>query len=347
MKVQRLLICAVASALFIGSVSELQAARIEADPAKKYELTKNRGPWMISVATFHTTDPKGVTKSGKSPEEAAHELILELRKKGMPAYVYVHEPGKERVSVTDRAGREEVRKNLSRYRTVLVLAGNYGDINDKLAQDSLKWIKKLNPKSLQQGVKFSPTKARPTPLSGAFLTVNPLLSADEVTRNQRDPLLTKLNHGENYSLAENRGEYTLVVARFYGKQKVVGRDDNSGITDFLKDNDLDDAGRASRELVTALRGKFDKQNIFNNLDAYIWHDRHESIVTVGSFRSANDPAIAKYQKMFGPRLETFPDGRTNYQPAHYGLSGFGKKKNEDRLWLFEPNLELIRVPRLK
>ncbi|WP_417849024.1 hypothetical protein [Thalassoglobus sp.] len=346
MNVQRLLICTVAFALFIGSVTESQAARIEADPSKKYELTKNRGPWMVSVATFHTTDPKGVTKSGKSPEEAAHELILELRKKGMPAYVYIHDPDQERVTVTDRVGREEVRKNLRRVRTVLVLAGNYNDINDNLAQDSLKWIKKLNPKCLQQGVKFAPTKARPTPLSGAFLTINPMLSPDEISRSTSDPLLAKLNSGENYSLSENRGEYTLVVARFYGKQKVVGKD-TSGITDFLKDNDLDNAGLASRELVAVLRGNFDKQNIYNNLDAYVWHDRHESIVTVGAFSSPNDPAIAKFKKMFGPRLETFPDGSTNYQPAYFGLEGFGKKKDEDRLWLFEPSLQLIRVPRLK
>lgn len=332
--------------LFTSDV--LLAARIDADPGKEYKLSKNRGPWMISVATFHTNDPKGQTKSGKTPEQAAHELIIELRKLGMPAYVYIHDPETERVTVTDRIGREEVRKNLRRVRSVLVLAGNYNDIHDKLAQDSLKWIKKLNPKSLQEGVKYVPSKGRPTPLSGAFLTINPLLSPDEVARNTRDPLLIKLNSGENYSLSENRGEYTLVIGRFYGKQvNVKPGDELPGIKNFLKDNDLDNAAIGARELVTVLRGKYDPEGTFNNVDAYIWHTRTESIVTVGSFASQNDPAIARYKKMFGPRLETFEDGRTNYQPGHLKLNGFGKNRDQVRLWAFEPNPQLMRVPLIK
>lgn len=326
-----------------GTTTSVSAARIEADPSKQYELTKNRGPWMISVATFHTTDPNGQTQSGKTPEEAAHELILELRNLGMPAYVYVHEPKTKRITVTDRIGREEVRKNLHRFKTVLVLAGNYNDINDKLAQDSLRWVKRLNPKCLQNGVKFVPTKGRPGPLSGAFLTVNPLLSPDELSQATNDPLLTRLNSGENYSLSENRGEYTLVVARFHGKQSVV----HTKFKGILDDGDLDDAGRSARELVTVLQGKFDSEGTFNNVDAYIWHDRHESIVTVGTFASENDPAIERYRKMFGTRLVSFPDGSTKYQPGHLSISGFGKKRDEVRVWAFEPNPQVMRVPRLR
>lgn len=324
------------------------ASRIEADPNKEYKLTRDRGPWMISVATFHTTDPEGVTREGKSPEEAAHELVIELRQLGMPAYVYVHEPDQARVTVTDRIGRDEVRKNLRRVRTVLVVAGNYQDLEDKLAQDSLKWVKRLNPKCLQEGVAFSPTKSRPTPLAGAFLAINPLLSPDEVMRDSRDPLLIRLNSGENHSLADNRGEYTLVIARFYGKQNVLlGSKAARSDQDVSIGNTLDQAGFAAQELTAVLRGKYDPSNTYNNIDAYVWHDRSESIVTVGSFTSDSDPSIERYKKLFGPRLETFPDGRTNYQPAHFALEGFGKRKNETRLWIFEPTPQLMRVPRLK
>lgn len=329
--------------VLLGMSSIADAARIEADPSKKYELTRNQGPWMISVATFHTSDPNGVTQSGKSPEEAAHDLIIELRKLGMPAYVYVHDPEQQRVTVTDRIGREEVRKNLRRVRTVLVLAGNYQNIDDKIAQDSLKWIKKISPKSLQEGVKFVPTKARPTPLSGAFLTLNPLLSPEEVTQNKTDPLLLRLNSGENHSLYENNGKYTLVIARFYGKQ-VYSNDEGPDLKKFLKNVTLDDAAIAARELATVLRGKYDKENKFNNIDAYVWHDRHESIVTVGSFTSPNDPAVERYKKLFGPRLQDLPDGRSNYQPGFFGIQGFGKKRDETRLWVFEPNPQLMAVP---
>ncbi|MBT5019815.1 hypothetical protein N8590_03230 [bacterium] len=342
---RRLTTSSIICTIILGTISTAFAARIESDPSKQYSLTKNRGPWMISVATFHTTDPNGQTKSGKTQEEAAHELVLELRNMGMPAYVYIHDPGAERVTVTDRIGREEVRKNLRRVRTVLVLAGNYNDINNKLAQDSLKWVKKINPKCLQDGVKFKPTESRPTPLSGAFLTVNPLLSPDELSRKTTDPLLIKLNHGENYSLAENKGEYTLVVARFSGKQSVVHT--KFKFDNLKNDGDLHEAGFAANELATVLRGEYDKDGTFNNIEAFVWHDRHESIVTVGSFASKNDPAIARFQKTFGPRILTYPDGRSNYQPGHFGIDGFGKKRDEVRIWAFEQTPQLMRVPSLK
>ncbi|TWT46990.1 hypothetical protein KOR42_42580 [Thalassoglobus neptunius] len=331
--------------------SSANGATIEADPGKKYELTKNRGPWMISVATFHSASPDGVTRKGKSPEEAAHELIIELRELGMPAYMYVHEPDQQRVSVKDVLGREEYKKNLRRVRSVLVIAGNYDDIDDKLAQDSLKWIKKLNPECLQTGVVFQATEARPTPLSGAFLTINPLLSPEEVQQNRQDPLLVRLNSGQEYSLYENPGEYTLVVKRFLGKSQTVKPGDKlPSITQFLKDNDLDDAGEAAQELVTILRGRYDEglnnsPGIFNEVEAYVWHDRHESFVTVGSFSSPNDGAIKKYMEAFSPRLVTFENGSQNFQPVHLSIAGFGKGRNETRLFVFDPEPQLIRVPK--
>lgn len=333
--------------LFALVASAPAAKRIDADPAKNYELEKNRGPWMISVATFQKTGRGGVSRSGRTQEEAAHELILELRRSGMPAYMYIHNSGKEQVTVKDRVGREEVR-NLRRVQTVLVLAGNYHNIDDKLAQDSLKWIKKLNPKCLQAGISYSTSKKRPSPLGGAFLTVNPLLSEEELSHNKRDPLLVKLNSGENYSLTENKGQYTLVIRHFRGKQVSVKPGKKSiSLANFLKDDNLVDAAYDARDLTTALRGNFDKQGPFNNIDAYIWHDHHESIVTVGSFSSPNDPAIARYQKMFGPRLESFENGTTNYQPGYFAVSKFGKKRDQTRLWPFESHLDLMRVPQLR
>ncbi len=347
MIIRRFFQITAAFTFLFGLVASSPAARIDADPSKSYELEKKRGPWMISVASFQTTGKSGLSKSGKTQEEAAHELILELRRSGMPAYMYVHDSGKNQVTVTDRIGREEVRK-LRRVQTVLVLAGNYDNIDDKLAQDSLKWIKKLNPKCLQKGVSAVSKKGRPSALGGAFMTINPLLSAEEVSRKQRDPLLVKLNSGERNSLTENRGEYTLVIRHFRGKQ-VNMKPGKEGITlaKFLKNDNLDDAAHGARELSTALRGNYDKEGIFNNIDAYVWHDHYESLVTVGSFASPNDPSIARYKKMFGPRLETFPDGSTNYQPGYFAVKGFGKKRDKTRLWPFESDLQLMRVPQLR
>lgn len=326
------------------------AARIEAKAGKKYVLTKQHGPWNIMVATFHTTGADGQSDQGKSPEEAADELVLELRRRGLPAYTYTYEPEAERIVTTDRLGREERRKNLRRYRSVCVIAGNYNDINDEVAQQTLKWVKQLYPDCLKEGVVYQPTPGQPTPLSGAFLTINPLLSPEEVEQRRQDPLLIRLNSGERFSLYENGGQYTLVVARFYGKHvNVKAGGVVPDIKSFLKDNDLDDAATAARELVACLRGKYDQSGKFNNIEAYVWHDRYESVVTVGAFSSPNDPAIKRYLELFGPRSVPVAAGsaQVNVQPAHFGLQGFGDKGDQTRLWVFEPDPQLMRVPKGK
>ncbi|MCA8995857.1 MAG: hypothetical protein KDA80_02700 [Planctomycetaceae bacterium] len=321
------------------------ANNIEADPDKSYELSKNRGPWLIMAATF-TTNAEGNNHQGKTPREAADELVLELRRLGMPAYTYEYTPGVERLTVQDASGREERRRNQTRYTSVCVLAGNYPDINDKTAQQSLKWIKKLRPKSMQDGVVFIPTPGRPTPMSGAFLTINPLLSPEEIEANRSlDPHLIVMNNGERYSLFENAGEYSLVIARFYGKQATVKN--ISALEGFLKDNDLDNAAISARELVTVLRGKYDQNGIYNNVDAYVWHDKTESIVTVGSFSGPNDPAVARYMEQFGPKAQDLPNGSSAVQPQGFGVRNFGRKRDETRLWIFEPAPQLVKVPRVK
>lgn len=337
-------------ALF-GSVAS--ASGIEADPNKEYRLTKSRGPWLIMVATLHSTGADGETDEGKPPRQAAHELVLELRKLGLPAYIYEYDPGQQHIVTKDALGREENRKNLRRIKSVCVLAGNYNDINDKLAQDSLAWVKKLKPKCFQDGVFFQPTPGRPGPLSGAFLTLNPLLSSKDIETVQTvDPLLLKLNSGERYSLFENKGAYTLVIARFYGKHVSVREneyDENKISSIFSKNADtLDQAATSAQELVTVLRGSYDKEATnFNNIDAYIWHDRHESIVTVGSFSSPDDPKVKTYIQRFGPKLKDLGTGATNFQPEHIGVSGFGPKGDEKRLWLLEPNPQLMPVPKAR
>ncbi|WP_437205293.1 hypothetical protein [Planctomicrobium sp. SH664] len=347
LRLPHLLGCIPATLLLCASF--VSAAGIESDPNKTYALTKKCGPWMIKVATLHTTGTDGNTAVGKSPEQAAQELVLELRKLGMPAYVYVYDPKQERVVTVDRANREQGRKNLRRVKETCVLAGNYPDLNDKTAQASLAWIKKLNPKCLQEGVTYQATKVHPYPLSAAFLAPNPLLTEEELQQfkqDQHDPLLVKLNSGELHSLYENRGAYTLVVARFYGKKKIASGRDNSPLDMFLSDNDLDEAALSARELVSVLRGNYDRETNFNNLDAYVWHDQHESIVTVGSFAGPDDPAYVRVRQAFAPKMKNI-NGNVMLQPEHLGISGFGPKANESRMWLFEPDPQLMRVPRIR
>jgi hypothetical protein len=313
------------------------AARIEAVAGKSYRLAAQHGPWMIMVATFHSTGADGQTDEGKSPQEAADELVLELRKQGLPAYVHEVENAADLIRVRDRLGQEVNRRNLRRVKSTCVLAGNYQGFDDPVAQQTLEWIKKFSPRSLTEGVAYRATPGRPLPLSGSFLCINPLRSPEDVAARRSDPLIKQLNSGVQYSLSQNRGKYTLVVAHFAGKQFTELRETRSA-DKFLTDNDLDDAAVNANELAIALRQDLDPLKQFRNLDAYVWHDHDHSIVTVGAFQSEHDPAIAHYRKQFAP----IPNPATGRMEARY-LSIPG---DQPKVWAFTPTLQVMRVPQL-
>lgn len=329
----------LALATFAGR--DCQAARIEADPAKEYRLTRQHGPWMIMVASFHTTGEDGETDVGKSPEQVANELVLELRKQRIPAYTYAVENGPELLNTIDRTGQPVRRRNLRRVKSLCVIAGNYPASDDDVAQKTLEWIKKYNPKSLQEGVGYRPTPGRPLPLSGAFLTINPLLNPEEVAHTTADPLLRRLNSGQRYSLSDNPGQYTLVVANFGGKS-VTQLKHQPDSFNFLKDNDLDDAAQLANELVAVLRQDLDPSGRFRNMEAYVWHDRYESMVTVGSFSSPDDPAIQHFRKQFAAAV----DPVSNQLQFQFLTLDTGASQGT-RMWTFVPTPQLMRVPKLR
>lgn len=338
----RVLCLGVLSATLIWSVRDVAGARIEAVRGKSYSLTRQHGPWMIMVASFHTTAADGQTDEGKSPQEAANDLVYELRTKGIPAYTYEIEPESELLPTVDRLGQPVLRRNLRRVKSLCVLAGNYPSFEDDVAQKTLAWLKKYDPQCLKEGVTFKPTPGRPLPLSGAFLCVNPLLSPDEVAARRVDPFVRQLNSGVRYSLAENPGEYTLMVAHFGGKTYTQLKSQPT-LLEFLKDNDLDEAARQANELAAALRQDLDPQpeSPFRNLEAYVWHDLSESIVTVGSFRGPDDPALQRYLQMFSPGI----DPVTGQIQSRY--LAIGGKNQPSRVWPFVPTPQLIRVPKLR
>ena len=326
-----------------SAVPRCEAARIEAVQGKSYGLTKQHGPWMIMVASFHSTepsaDPDRPAEKTKSTEQVANDLVYELRSRGVPAYTHAIENTSDLIPTLNRQGQSVRRHNLRRVKSLCVLAGNYPTFEDDRAQKTLEWIKNFKPQSLKDSVMYSPTPGRPQLLSGAFLCINPMLTPDEVAaRRPVDPLLLQLNSGVRHSLAENRGQYTLVVAHYAGKS-VTEMKAQPKMFDFLVDNDLDDAAQQANELVTVLRGPADQGQRFSKLDAYVWHDRYESIVTVGSFSSPNDPAIQRYMKMFAAEK----DPATGEAKPQYLLL----KGEQPKVWGFVPTPQLIPVPKVR
>lgn len=348
------------SAISAGGMA--QAAGIEANPDKKYRLHNVHGPWMVMVATFHSTSKDGESAVGKTPEQASDELVLELRNVGIPAYSFMAEGKEEFVETRNRLGDQvRVKKNQTRLKTWCVLAGNYRGVDDKTAEATLDWLKKYSPKCLTTGgVKYNATPGRPLPLSGAFLTINPLLSAEEVAQRSPDPLLKRLNSGVRHSLSENKGQYTLVIAHYAG-QSITELKAQSSDQGFMTNKSLDRASEEANELVTALRQDLSStlpprnpsqpdENLervrsiltkFKNTQAYVWHDRFESVVTVGSFSSPNDPAIQRYMQLF----EGKTDPRTGqYQVEYLPLP---EGSGTSRMWAFDPTPVLMRVPDLR
>jgi hypothetical protein len=355
-----------------------EAARIDATRGRQYKLTKQHGPWMVMVASFNEPlrDPAGwdepqdsQSRKGLTPQQAADELVYELRRKGIPAYTFEQDAVYDQVPTLDRHGRERSASYLAQRGSVCVLAGNYAQADTSVAQKTLDYIKEFQPEVLtgvKQDGKFTQllknggvlrkTPGRPMPLSGAFLTINPMLSPDEATKAKADPLLLQLNSGFDNSLLQNQGKYTVVVASFYGNSQThIGNGQGVAPDRLIKVGNLDNAAENAWELAKALRqGNFvvyegNNPGRQQKLDAYVWHDRFRSIVTVGSFDRPDDPAIGKLMTMFKAKMRTNATTKQEFLAAEVlTIPPFpARGVPPERSWIFDPQPVVMEVPRLR
>jgi hypothetical protein len=331
--------------------------KIEAVKGKKYEITKRHGPWMVMVASLKDVpeDQRKELENGLSAQEAADELVYELRKRGIPAYTYETNDVIDHIEMTDRrTGGIRRRAFKAQQGHVVVMAGNYNisDLDDQQsANDTLKYIKNLKPKVLvdtQFGGVFKSTPGRPGPLSGAFLTVNPLLSPEEIQRSKNDPLVLRLNSGMKHSLLRNPGKYTLQIATFTGKS-MMHSNRKSDISKF--DNKLgkllDQAGNDAWRLCEAMRNA-KSLGYDTDYETWVFHDRNKSIVTIGSYDSQDDPRLKAAYKFFAAKMQMDSRGRnTSLQPSIFTVPQKPKPgKSVEAMWPMDPNPKLIEVPQV-
>ncbi|WP_339730847.1 hypothetical protein [uncultured Gimesia sp.] len=325
-------------------------ARIEAVKGKKYKLTKRHGPWMIMVASLRDI-PESRRSKGLSAQDAADELVYELRKRGIPAYTFSQDSVIQRFNTLDRLGREERRSYAAQRAMISVIAGNYSDNEDKVAQKTLKYVKNFHPKVLTENGVYKKTPGQPGPLSGAFLTINPQLSPQEVAQRKQDPLIVKLNSGIEYSLLKNKGKYSLVIASFYGNsvtKTATSRFQNAS-SNLKVSNSLDQAAENAWTLAKALRNA--KSYGFpagspRNIDAYVLHEKYRSIVAVGSFDSTDDPRLAEYAKLFGAKLKPHPESGVETMTAEYFvIPGKTRQSPPAASWVFDPKPTLMQTPK--
>ncbi|HYO26616.1 MAG TPA: hypothetical protein VEQ85_16865 [Lacipirellulaceae bacterium] len=265
--------------------------KVEADPNGDYTLTEKNGPWLIMAASF----------TGEAGEQEARALVLELRERyNLPAFYYAmrFKIGDERVGRGIDDYGAPIRRRYKRGNEVLehaVLVGEFPAIDDPEAQSLLERVKTIEPDALAAGESGSTSqslaaarsfyrsikgKAATTgPMGHAFVSRNPLLPKEYFTAGL-DPEVVDWNSAGEYSLLKCPKKYTIKVATFRGRSTLQGASDASGepaprLRLAKKDDPLTVAGKNAHELTVALRSR--------GWEAYEFHDRHESYVTVGSF----------------------------------------------------------------
>jgi hypothetical protein len=277
---------------------------VSAVSGQEYTLAETNGPWLVMAASF----------TGQEGKLQAEELVLELRSKyRLPAYYYGMTFEMEDVNpgrgVDDNGG--PIKRRYNRGDSVMehaVLVGEFPAVDDSEAQKLLKQIKQITPDALkiEEGEentqsmasvreiqnlvreKINPSKKR-GPMGDAFLTRNPILPKEYFVPQGVDAEVAKWNEGLEHSLLKCPGKYSIRVATFSGRAtfEMIGQNAKKQSGKAQGKDTLAEAARNAHHMTVALRAK--------GWEAYEFHDRQESYVTVGSFESGqqlNDGRIA-------------------------------------------------------
>lgn len=290
--------------------------RVDASADKTYRLTDDQGPWMILATSF----------AGPGAEKQAQTLAVELRKE-FNVEAYTH---RQTYDFTEPVvglglnplGGPKIMKyaNAAKFDEIAVLVGNFQTVNDPKLEKVLEEIKYARPECLdvsknkkttqrfvglreiQRRLTPDPEKKQKGPMGNAFVTRNPLLPQEYFVPKGLDPLVEQMNRDVEYSLLKNRGQYSVRVATFRGSSTMK-------INEAKKlPSKLEEAAVKAHELTLALRKK--------GVEAYEFHDRYESIVTVGSFDSVGaeqpdgtmelNPAVHRLMQEYGPKKQPLP-----------------------------------------
>ncbi len=343
--------------LVVITLTGTASGEIEAVKGKQYSLTKKHGPWMVMVAAIRDVDDDKRfhrrIEGGMTAREAADEMVFALRKKGIPAYIYSQDEKVEHLaspSLAESAGR----RYIAQQGYISVMAGNFSSNSDKSAKSVLDYIKnKFNPEFLadaKNGGILPKTPGRPSPFSRAFLTINPLWEG-EVRDVEEDKFIADLNGGYKYSLLQNKGKYTVVIATFQGGSLVqVGNNSSTKAAGFFErnfGNSLNDCGESAMQLTDRLRTA-KKFGYDTDYEAWVYHDKYKSIVTIGSFDSKDDPRIRAIATQFGGKMVRHPQtGEDIVAGEAFTVPRYPKNgRAPDYSWVLDAQTRLIDVPKI-
>ena len=317
---------------------------VDADPKKSYWLTEDHGPWLIFATSF----------AGPRAEEEAHELVLELRTRyNLEAYMHKRhfdftEPVIGR-GLNKFGGPKRMRyRNDASFDEVAVLVGNYSSHDAPNAGETLEKIKTIKPdcleipgkdkgktsqrftvlRELQRLVNLDPEKHETGPMRRAFIARNSLLPREFFVGSGLDPLVLSMNENVKHSLLDCPGKYSVRVASFRGKTRFMGEESEDAEQDeeegsllpplpgLGKPSKLEIAADKAHRLTEMLRER--------GIEAYEFHDRFESVVTVGSFDTVGtelpdgtidlNPEIHAIMNKYGAERNPLPNQTQGLQP---------------------------------
>lgn len=313
--------------------------KVEADPNKTYEIDDKHGPWMIMAASF----------VGPTAEDQSRELVLELRQKfHVEAYTfrrtYDYTKPVEGLGYNQYGGKRRMRyATNSKFDEIAVLVGNFASVDDARIDKTLESLKHAKPETLdaskRQGnsqrlaglrsiynmVSASPAEKTKGPMGSAFVTRNPLLPQEMFVAQGIDPFVVDLNKDLPNSLLKCSGLYTVRIASFRGVDTMKPAEFEKQTSEQRKMAKIDEAALKASRLCAALREK--------GIEAYEFHDRTESIVTVGSFSEVGQPRA---------------DGKTEINPGvHRIMQDYGPveqpKPGTNQLELYARVINGIRL----
>ena len=304
--------------------------KVEADPKKSYTVSQTNGPWMVMVTVCR----------GKNAMEQAQALVLELRK-SQQLLAYTHEKVSDYTQSWEgnhfsRDGQPDRWKYVhgDKIREVAVLVGDFGSFEDPNAAKVLKQIKEFVPQTklgsedagsdslvmIENFRKARDTKYKRGPLAGAFLCTNPLLPKEYFQNATLSKVVVEMNSQADHSLLTCPGKYSVKVATFSGSTLIDQKKIKQVSKGAKLQSKLYEAGIKAHALADHLRSK--------GIEAYEFHDEHESIVCVGSF-----------DFVAGPKQD---DGKQQINPAvHRVMEEYKPKPEANTTGLHPKRFELV------
>jgi hypothetical protein len=209
--------------------------------------------------------------------------------------------------------------NNYKFDEIAVLIGNFAAVDDPRLEKTLEQIKYVQPGTLDTKQKkdssqrfaglrsfyhlasINPEKKNKGPMGAAFVTRNPMVPEELFVAKGLDPFVYDMNKDLPHSLLKCPGRYTVRVASFRGVDTMKPAEFERLTTQARKMSKIDEAALKASRLCAALREK--------GVEAFEFHDRTESIVTIGSFNEVGQPR---------------PDGKTEINPAmHKVMQEYG------------------------